>query len=448
MIKKIIKNGYTIEFEGDVDRTSEELHDIAAKAVRFARRQETADSLKEPYLVDDKGERKQKGDEVVSFRGEKGIIEGWEIPAHAGSTGRVIVRIEGKDETRTHYPSVWGLEWKNLPWEKEEEIEDVRIEDKVSEEEIKNAVDAALALAEKNPDDSIESIQDRVFRALDIGPGAYSPKDMLKISNAVLEALKARPAKLGDIPVNSPEEKIIIQHTEGLKGGKSPLTSGMVAEAYKNRYQDEGKTFEAYVDAVIESLKEDIANAKYIVSGEMKPVRSLLLEDYIIVEQLVKKAGLSEKLAIMQPLVDELSEKLNLNYWKKPKFTKATQKSASRELRNKHRWDSKIVKKMEPVLLCTETDLKASYNDAKQGKLPQVFEANLTKVEKDMEADYDRINQGRDHYLDDPRIVSVLPKIISVYDAAERYARDLGYTEQADRFAYMLNTIKKGWGLD
>jgi len=251
-----------------------------------------------------------------------------------------------------------------------------------------------------------------------------------------------------DIPLNAPEENIDITYTEKLKGGKSALTSGMIEEAFKQRSKDEGKTFEAYIDVVIESLKDDIKNAKYIVSGEMKPVRSLLLEDYIKIEQLIKKAGLNEKLAEMQPLVDELSEKLNLNYWKKPKFKKSEMKSAAKELRSKHRWDSRITKTIKPVFLCSKLDLTASYNDAKQGKLPQVFEGNLKKVEKDIEADYDRINQGRDHYLEDPRIVKTLPEIIDLYETAIKYAEDLGYREIATQFAYMLNTIKKGWGLE
>lgn len=254
--------------------------------------------------------------------------------------------------------------------------------------------------------------------------------------------------KIEDVPVNAPEEKVNITYTEKLKGGKNALTYGMIEEAFKNRYKDEGKTFAAYLDVAIESLKDDIANAKYLVSGEMKSTRSLLLEDYIKIEHLAQKAGLDDKVAEMKPLVDELSDKLNLNYFKQPKFKKSEMKQASRELRNKHRFDSKIEKKLEPVFLCSKSDLTASYNDAKQGKLPQVFEGNLSKVEKDMEADYDRINQGRDHYLEDPRIVKLLPEIVSLYELATKYADDLGYREIATRFAYMLNTIKKGWGLE
>ena len=113
-----------------------------------------------------------------------------------------------------------------------------------------------------------------------------------------------------------------------------------------------------------------------------------------------------------------------------------------------HRFDSIISKSLKPVFLCSKSDLTASYNDAKQGKLPQVFEGNLKKVEKDIEADYDRINQGRDHYLEDPRIVKVLPEIVELYELATKYAEELGYKEFADRFKYMLTTIKKGWGLE
>lgn len=251
-----------------------------------------------------------------------------------------------------------------------------------------------------------------------------------------------------DIPVNSPEEEVNITYTEKLKGGKSALTYGMIESAFKDRNKDDGKTFEAYVDVAIESLKDDIQNAKYLVSGEMKSTRKLLLEDYVKIEHLVEKAGLSDKLAEMRPLVDELSDKLSLNYFKQPKFKKSEMKQASRELRNKHRFDSKITKSMKPVFLCSKSDLTASYNDAKQGKLPKVFEGNLAKVEKDIEADYDRINQGRDNYLEDPRIVKTLPEIVDLYQTAIKYAEDLGYKEIATRFAFMLNTIKKGWGLE
>ena len=150
----------------------------------------------------------------------------------------------------------------------------------------------------------------------------------------------------------------------------------------------------------------------------------------------------------MKKLTDELSEKLDLNYWKQPKFKKSTQRKMSQELRNKHRWDSTIAKTVKPIFLVSESDLRASYNDAKQGKLPEVFEANLKKISKDIQADYDRINNGRDHYLEDPRIVQVLPEIIDMYELATQFAEDLGYKDTADWFKYMLVTIKKGWGLD
>ena len=418
----------------------------------------------EAYLIHEDGSKVEKGDEVISFRGEKAFVKGWQLPRFQGKSGRVYVKWDGQEGEMGYYPEVFGLKWVGLPWQKEE-TKDIKVE---------------------------------------------------------------------DIPVNAPEEKVNITYNEKLKGGKSALTSGMIEEAFKNRYKDEGKTFAAYIDVVLESLKEDIANAKYIVSGEMKPVRNLLLEDYVKIEHLLEKSDLKEKLAEMKPLVDELSEKLNLNYFKQPKFKKSEMKSAAKELRNKHRWDSveefvvlasdeprinnnifslsveqiiklyragkiyiafkgsesecdrfikqvemedegeygeeadrtnyimhpasilkdgkvedsTIAKKIEPIFLCSKSDLTASYNDAKQGKLPGVFEGNLAKVEKDIEADYDRINQGRDHYLEDPRIVKVLPEIIELYELATKYAEDLGYKEIAERFAYMLKTIKKGWGLE
>lgn len=254
--------------------------------------------------------------------------------------------------------------------------------------------------------------------------------------------------KMKDIPpYYAPEEDINITYTEKIKNGKSPLTSGMIETAYQNRHLDNGKTFNAYIDVILDNLKEDIKNASYLVSGELTSTRKALLEDYIKIEKIVKKAGLTDKYNEMHDLIDELSAKLDLDTWKQPKFNEKMRKKESNVLRNLHRYDSKISKKFEPVFLCTPTELKNSYIDAKNGKLPEVFEANLEKVRKDMTADYDRINQGRDTYLEDPRINSILPKIVEHYENAFKFAKDLNYNEIADEFEVMLETIKKGWGL-
>lgn len=386
MIKKVIKDGYTIEYPDTVNYSEAEIQEMIEKSIKLVKHKEAKDSCKqedspEPRLVNAEGKLIEKGDEVVDFRGNKAIVKGWQAPAFEGKSGRIYVEElleEGKKFEAGYYPEVYGLKWKGLPWDKED-VEDIKVE---------------------------------------------------------------------DVPVNAPEENISITYTEKLKGGKNALTYGMIEEAFKQRAKDDGKTFAAYLDVAIESLKDDIANAKYIVSGEMKSTRNLLLEDYVKIEHLAQKAGLTDKVAEMKPLIDELSEKLSLNYFKQPKFKKSEMKSAARELRNKHRWDSKIEKSLKPVFLCSKSDLTASYNDAKQGKLPQVFEGNLKKVEKDMEADYDRINQGRDHYLEDPRVVKLLPEIIDLYELATKYAEDLGYKDIATRFAYMLTTIKKGWSLE
>ena len=377
-IRKIIKDGYVINLEGGENLSKEDLADLANRAVKLAKKQETLD---------------------------------------------------------------------------EKELEDALDADiEIDDEEIDSLVKSALGLKKANPEETDQQIIDRLFAAMDIGPGAYSSEEMAKIEEAIKKALSESASvediKINDIPVNSPEEQVSITFNEKLKGGKSALTYGMIEEAFKQRNKDDGQTFRAYVDVAIDSLKEDIANAKYIVSGEMKPVRKLLLEDYIKVEGLCQKAGLTDKADEMRKLTDELSEKLDLNYWKQPKFKKSTQRKMSQELRNKHRWDSTIAKTVKPIFLVSESDLRASYNDAKQGKLPEVFEANLKKISKDIQADYDRINNGRDHYLEDPRIVQVLPEIIDMYELATKFAEDLGYKDTADWFKYMLVTIKKGWGLD
>ena len=254
--------------------------------------------------------------------------------------------------------------------------------------------------------------------------------------------------KLKDVPpYYAPEEDIDITYTQSIKGGKRPLTSGMIEKAYKERDLDNGKTFNTYVDVILDNLREDIKNASYLVSGELTSTRKALLEDYIKIERIVKKAGLIDKYNEMHNLIDELSAKLDLDTWKQPKFNEKMRKKESNVLRNLHRYDSKITKNFNPVYLCTPTELKNSYVDAKNGKLSEVFEANLEKVRKDMTADYDRINQGRDTYLEDPRINSVLPEIVEHYEKALKYARDLNYNEIADEFEVMLETIKKGWGL-
>ena len=254
--------------------------------------------------------------------------------------------------------------------------------------------------------------------------------------------------KIKDVPVNSPEEKVEVTYTEKIPSGKNALTFGMIEKAYENRYLDNGKTFNIYIDVVIDSLKDDIENAEYIVSGHMESSRKLLLEDYVKIEHLVQKAGLTDKLQIIKPLVDELSEKLKLNKFKKPKFKKEKMISAAKEFRKEHRYDSIIKTTFKPEFLCSDTELKASYIDAKNGKLPQLFEVNLEKVRKDMFADYNRIMQGRDNYLEDPRIRSTLPAIVAYYEKAINFADDLGYDDYVKQFELMLNTIKKGWAME
>lgn len=294
-----------------------------------------------------------------------------------------------------------------------------------------------------SPDDGIWNQGRYDFRSFE------KAKEALDKEYTVKEFVKEEVGdiKVEDKPSNSPEETISITYNERLPKGKEALTYSMIETAFKNRDKDEGKTFKVYVDEVLKSLHNDIENAEHLVSGEMKSTRKLLLEDYVKIEKLIEKAGLEDKLAEMKPLVDELSDKLKLNYWKKPKFRASNVTQASNELRSKHRYDSKIVKKIEPIFLCTQEELKKSYNDAKEGKLPEVFEANLEKVRKDMAADYDRIMQGRDTYVEDPRISTTLPKIIELYDYALKCADDLEYSEYAREFAFMLDTIKKHWGL-
>jgi hypothetical protein len=51
------------------------------------------------------------GQRVETFRGEIGALLGWQEPRHAGSTGRVTVRLDGAEWVGEWYPSVIGAEW-------------------------------------------------------------------------------------------------------------------------------------------------------------------------------------------------------------------------------------------------------------------------------------------------------------------------------------------------
>ena len=473
MIKTIVKDGYTVEYIDTDKYTDEEINQMIDDAINIVRRKEEAEDATEPRLIHKEGRMVEEGDEVIDFRGDKAIVTGWEAPRFEGKSGRVYVEEILKDGNKFragYYPEVYDLHWINLPWGKKE-VQDIfepistfksyEFLDKTKQgSEVVRAYrdlkdDRMHVIVHRNSDDTY-------IIALGYNPddgtwnqGRYDFKTFEEAEKALMKDYrveeferKVEDTTVKDVPVNAPEEKVNIAFNEKLKGGKNALTYGMIEEAFKNRGDDEGKTFKAYIDVVLDSLREDIKNAEYIVSGEMKPVRKLLLEDYIKIESLLKKAGMTEELAEMQALNEELSDKLKLNYFKKPKFKKSEMRSAAKELRNAHRYDSTITKKIEPVFLCSKSDLTASYNDAKQGKLPEVFEGNLKKVEKDIMADYNRINQGLDHYLEDPRIVKVLPEIIQYYELARGYAKELGYEEIADRFGNMLVTIRKGWGLE
>lgn len=278
----------------------------------------------------------------------------------------------------------------------------------------------------------------------------YSEEEIEATVKEVVENLRQKEvldSTLKDVPYNAPEDVIEITHNQKITGGKEALTHGMLETALENKWKDNGKTFEAYFNTILESLQDDIKNAKYIVSGETEDTRRKLLEEYIKIENILKHGNENEKLAQFKPLVDKLSDLLRLDRWREPKFPEKKRVKASNELRMIHRYDSKIRHKYAPVFLCTPTELEKSYKDAKAGKLPEVFEGNLMKVQKDMEADYERINQGRDNYLEDPIINQTIPAIIKHYENALKYAEDLGYTDYAKEFRFMLETIKKAWGL-
>jgi hypothetical protein len=55
-----------------------------------------------------------KGQEVLTFRGEKAILEGWKEPYKPSSTGRVYIKEQDKEYTGEYFPSVIGGEFKEV----------------------------------------------------------------------------------------------------------------------------------------------------------------------------------------------------------------------------------------------------------------------------------------------------------------------------------------------
>jgi rRNA maturation protein Nop10 len=62
----------------------------------------------EPYIVVEKtGARVALGSTITDFRGDQAVLVNFIAPHQAGSTGRVVVQAEGREEL--YYPSVYGL---------------------------------------------------------------------------------------------------------------------------------------------------------------------------------------------------------------------------------------------------------------------------------------------------------------------------------------------------
>lgn len=49
------------------------------------------------------------GDAVVTFRGDRGTLDGWREPEWSGSTGRVYVKIKGINHE--WFPAVINAKW-------------------------------------------------------------------------------------------------------------------------------------------------------------------------------------------------------------------------------------------------------------------------------------------------------------------------------------------------
>ena len=102
---------------------------------------------------------------------------------------------------------------------------------------------------------------------------------------------------VNDVPYNAPEDIITITHTPKISGGKNPLTHGMFETAMEEKWKDNGKAFEAYFQEILNSINDDIENAKYIVSGETEDTRKKLLEEYIKIETILRHGKESDNLS-------------------------------------------------------------------------------------------------------------------------------------------------------
>jgi hypothetical protein len=54
-----------------------------------------------------------KGDRVKTFRGEAGTLLHAQEPQHAGSTGRVIIQLDGAQYVSSFFPGVIDAEWRD-----------------------------------------------------------------------------------------------------------------------------------------------------------------------------------------------------------------------------------------------------------------------------------------------------------------------------------------------
>ncbi len=57
------------------------------------------------------GDALNVGDELFTFRGEKGVLVASVEPHKPNSTGRVIVRLKGSAADGSYFPNVFGAKW-------------------------------------------------------------------------------------------------------------------------------------------------------------------------------------------------------------------------------------------------------------------------------------------------------------------------------------------------
>lgn len=334
--------------------------------------------------------------------------------------------------------------------------------------------------------------------------------DCSKIPTAIIQreaklAIKQlKDSRTKDMPVKAPA------FTSGTITHENGTTFNSFKESIKKRNNREMN--EKFND-ILASAKKDLANADVLKSKYLPEVLTNILNDYIDACDMGEEKGIDSALILeLKEIIAKLENKWDLIKWKEIDFsnlklTPSESRRTERELlRSNH--DSKQRKvllkchrdskypylahhknakldmvKDRPIrksikskllsnsLLCkdsnlskagwdieflvTPTKLKKAYGEAKSGTHVGTFVDLYNKVCEDLLADYNRVINGQDNYLEVyPK--KVLKDIISYYKDALRYAKEIdsAYSIEHDldinfdRFENMLRDVAAQWAED